>query len=474
MAYNWAEMGRWLRFGVVQGALVLVVGVAVWANTSRVDAKVALTAASLLVGVLLALFGQTYQTGADPWQLFFIWALLILPWVYIVRFELLWLLWLGLLNAALGLYFHTWGGVMNVWFASSEAVFGWLFMLNTIALAVWEWGGKRRNWHVSPWSLRIVALGSGVSITLLMMTYVVDTTPSIASVLVVYPLWLIALYGVYRRWRSDVLLIAGGCVSAISVVTLLLARLLLWEGAWQEGEFNDDRYCGIGDGRRGRRVAEATTPRGFPMTRDADDLKARLSQAGIIINEPTTPVPLGTPWFVRLLQAFSGWLAALFLLGFIAMGMVFLVESPVASLTIGLVMISAAFGLFRKAQSDLLEHLGLAISFAGQLLIAWALAAFWEAFAYPFWSLLGWSLFGLQCALALVMPSQAHRSFSAFAACVALYMALVANAMGPVASGMALLALTALWSNEFRWPTRINHVQAWGYGFWWACWPFRD
>ncbi|MGY2461241.1 DUF2157 domain-containing protein [Vreelandella sulfidaeris] len=235
VAYNWAEMGRWLRFGVVQGALVLVVGVAVWANTSRVDAKVALTAASLLVGVLLALFGQTYQTGADPWQLFFIWALLILPWVYIVRFELLWLLWLGLLNAALGLYFHTWGGVMNVWFASSEAVFGWLFMLNTIALAVWEWGGKRRNWHVSPWSLRIVALGSGVSITLLMMTYVVDTTPSIASVLVVYPLWLIALYGVYRRWRSDVLLIAGGCVSAISVVTLLLARLLLWEGAWQEG-----------------------------------------------------------------------------------------------------------------------------------------------------------------------------------------------------------------------------------------------
>ncbi|WP_447042831.1 DUF4401 domain-containing protein [Vreelandella sp. H-I2] len=200
------------------------------------------------------------------------------------------------------------------------------------------------------------------------------------------------------------------------------------------------------------------------MTRNADDLKARLSQAGIIINEPTTSTQLGTPWFVRLLQAFSGWLAALFLLGFIAMGMVFLVESSAASLTVGLVMISAAFGLFRKAQSDLLEHLGLAISFSGQLLIAWALAALWEAFTYPFWSLLGWSLFGLQCALALVMPSQAHRGFSAFAACVALYMALAANAMGPVASGMALLALTALWAHEFRWPTHINHVQAWGYG----------
>ncbi len=42
--------------------------------------KAALLLATLLLGVFLALFGQTYQTGADPWQLFANWALLILPW----------------------------------------------------------------------------------------------------------------------------------------------------------------------------------------------------------------------------------------------------------------------------------------------------------------------------------------------------------------------------------------------------------
>ena len=81
IAYNWAEMGRWLRFGMVQAAMALAVGVAIWPKASPMVQRVALTSATLLVGVLLALFGQVYQTGADPWQLFFIWAVLTLPWV---------------------------------------------------------------------------------------------------------------------------------------------------------------------------------------------------------------------------------------------------------------------------------------------------------------------------------------------------------------------------------------------------------
>jgi len=195
------------------------------------------------------------------------------------------------------------------------------------------------------------------------------------------------------------------------------------------------------------------------VTNNVNDLSVRLSQAGIPLNEPTTPAQLQTPWFVRALQAFSGWLAALFLLGFIAMGVVFVVESPAASLGLGLVMIGAAFGLLCKARGDVLEHLALAVSLAGQLLIAWALVEFWNSSTYLWWSLLA-----LQCALTLVMPSQVHRTFSAFAASLTLYMALAVNAMAPVAGGLMLLALALLWLNEFRWPGRIHDVQAWGYG----------
>lgn len=200
------------------------------------------------------------------------------------------------------------------------------------------------------------------------------------------------------------------------------------------------------------------------MTNSNVVLKTKLSRAGITLKEPTTSAPLEPPWFVRALQAFTGWLAALFLLGFIAMGVVFVVESSAASMGLGLVMIGAAFGLFRRARSDVLEHLALAVSLAGQLLIAWALVAWWEATPYSIWSRLGWSLVGLQCVLALVMPSQIHRTFSAFAATLALYTALSTSSLAPLTSGCVLLMMTLLWLNEFRWPNRIKHVQAWGYG----------
>ncbi|MEL7893746.1 DUF2157 domain-containing protein [Vreelandella neptunia] len=233
VAYNWAEMGRWLRFGVVQAAMVLAVGIAIWPKASPMVQCVALTSATLLVGVLLALFGQVYQTGADPWQLFFTWALLALPWVWVARLELLWVLWLGLLNLAVGLYFRTWGGPFGVLTSSDAALWG-LFGLNTLALITWEWGARYRDWP-RQWAVRLLAVGSGVPITLLMIVSIVDVGLVWSPVLAIYPLWLMALYGIYRYWRPDLFMIAGGCVSALTVTTLLLARLLLWEGDWQEG-----------------------------------------------------------------------------------------------------------------------------------------------------------------------------------------------------------------------------------------------
>ena len=233
VAYNWAEMGRWLRFGVVQVATVLAVGIAVWPKASPMVQRVALTSATLLVGVLLALFGQVYQTGADPWQLFFSWALLTLPWVWVARYELLWVLWLGLLNLAVGLYFRTWGGPFGVLTSSDAALWG-LFGLNTLALITWEWGARFRGWP-RQWAVRLLAVGSGVPITLLMMMLIVDGGLVWSPVLAIYPLWLMALYGIYRYWRPDLFMIAGGCVSALTVTTLLLARRLLWEGDWRPG-----------------------------------------------------------------------------------------------------------------------------------------------------------------------------------------------------------------------------------------------
>ena len=52
---------------------------------NRPAGKAALLAAALLTGGLLALIGQTYQTGADTFELFATWAALILPWVLAIQ-----------------------------------------------------------------------------------------------------------------------------------------------------------------------------------------------------------------------------------------------------------------------------------------------------------------------------------------------------------------------------------------------------
>ena len=40
------------------------------------------TVSGLMLGLSLAMIGQIYQTGADSYQLFLLWALLLLPWLY--------------------------------------------------------------------------------------------------------------------------------------------------------------------------------------------------------------------------------------------------------------------------------------------------------------------------------------------------------------------------------------------------------
>ncbi len=110
IAYNWLYMGKLTKFALVEGGLVITIALYValsFRQRFRLIRQLLLLIASIITGSLLALFGQVYQTGADTWQLFFGWAVLIIPWVIIARFPALWLLWLGLLNTVILFYVDT-------------------------------------------------------------------------------------------------------------------------------------------------------------------------------------------------------------------------------------------------------------------------------------------------------------------------------------------------------------------------------
>ena len=103
-AYNWNDLPDIAKFAVIEGALAIAVGGALLAGLDRVFGQMLLIVASVLTGVLLAVIGQVYQTGADVFELFAAWAVLILPWTIISRHPVHWLLWLVVAEVALVLY----------------------------------------------------------------------------------------------------------------------------------------------------------------------------------------------------------------------------------------------------------------------------------------------------------------------------------------------------------------------------------
>jgi uncharacterized membrane protein len=99
-AYNWADLADVAKFAVVEAGILLAAAGALWRGADRPDGAAALIAATVLSGVLLAVIGQVYQSGADPWQLFALWAGLSLPWVLASKNAAHWLVWLAILHLA--------------------------------------------------------------------------------------------------------------------------------------------------------------------------------------------------------------------------------------------------------------------------------------------------------------------------------------------------------------------------------------
>jgi uncharacterized membrane protein len=90
VAANWDTLGRISQFTLLQGCVLAASVVALWRGAARAASGVL---ALLAIGGLLAYFGQTYQTGADPWRLFALWAALSLPLCLGVRSDVLWTPW---------------------------------------------------------------------------------------------------------------------------------------------------------------------------------------------------------------------------------------------------------------------------------------------------------------------------------------------------------------------------------------------
>jgi len=224
MAYNWNEFQKIGRFALVEGLLVLSVGFYLYLDIEKLSSKVSLMVSTILVGVLLALVGQTYQTGADTWQLFFYWAILILPWVFIGRFSALWMVWIFLINLSLSLYIGIFNSEISIWWG--------LFIFNTLALVLWEFFSHKFEWLKNSWAIRLLGFISGNAVTWLAVAFIWGNSNPLA--IVSWIGWLGVIYLLYRQNRIELFMVSMGCLSFSTVVVSFLIHIISW------------RYLGVG------------------------------------------------------------------------------------------------------------------------------------------------------------------------------------------------------------------------------------
>ncbi len=225
-AYNWADMDRFLKFGLIELAIVGAVIVAWQQGLERLSGKIALLMAAMLVGVLFAVFGQVYQTGANAYTLFLNWAIFITGWVIIGTFPVLWLAWLILLNLTWGFY---WFQIIDQELIS--LMFETFFLLNAIALLSWEFIGRRvKGWQTIRWIPRLVATFTAIFLTIPMLLFIFDSSFSDDRFLGLAPIFYLAggllAILIYYKKIPDLFILTLCALSLIVVNTSAVAQFL--------------------------------------------------------------------------------------------------------------------------------------------------------------------------------------------------------------------------------------------------------
>jgi uncharacterized membrane protein len=155
-AYNWNDLHKFLKIGIMAALVILVTLPVVFSSWPDMVKKILLTAASVLAGVLFAVFGQVYQTGADAFDFFLGWMVFITLWVIVSDFPPLWLGYLALLN-------------LNITSYADQVARGWTPLMvltiltifnGSVAIAGHHFRSKSRDIRVPDWLLSVIVLAA--------------------------------------------------------------------------------------------------------------------------------------------------------------------------------------------------------------------------------------------------------------------------------------------------------------------------
>ena len=232
VAANWEVQTRAFKFALLEGALLLSLLTALpWPRIRTA----ALLLATLVLGGLLAFVGQTFQTGADAWQLFAVWAALALVWTLVARSDGLWALWL--LIAGLGIALWSGDSLLNPvasalnWRSSRNLLTALLWLGIFVVPLVLPWLGVPRPARIASRVAAAMALSAWVALGI----WGLFTREQ--SGLYLLPMLLVAgAFAVMLLRKPRDFLVLAMAVLALNVLVITgIAHALLSNGDFQEG-----------------------------------------------------------------------------------------------------------------------------------------------------------------------------------------------------------------------------------------------
>jgi len=245
VAANWQDYGVMGRFVLLQAALLVAVGIAAWREPPHRVGAAALVLAILLTGGLLALFGQSYQTGADLFELFLAWALLALPFALAAQSGAAWATWWIVLNVGMGLYCGMIGPQHFLWsWLDRGGITRTLVLLvpcavNVGGAALFEHLGRTRHAaHAPRWLVRLLLALGFIYGTVASIAVVAGATwgrseisslPQNAFVIAFFALVSAAVAWATLRGRKDVFPMALVIGSWIAITTAILVTQLRFQ-----------------------------------------------------------------------------------------------------------------------------------------------------------------------------------------------------------------------------------------------------
>lgn len=228
VAFNWAALGRFAKIGL---GMALVSGAVVgsWRAGDSPLGRALLVVAAVAVGPLLAVYGQSYQTGADPYELFVGWLVLVSPWVVLARSAALWVLAAVLANIGSGLF---WSEVLDSSVVTELHLGAGLVALNGALWALFDGVARPRRWVAGRWHVRLMGLWTVGLVAVPLAGMILESWREPPA----GPALFIAAAGVaevalcllvYRRRVPDLFLLAVLLAAIIGLVSITAGRVIL-------------------------------------------------------------------------------------------------------------------------------------------------------------------------------------------------------------------------------------------------------